>query len=192
MRSLAAGVLCMLVLASGCGAATSTVRMPSPSGPPTEHTGSPAPPSPSDTATPTSSTSPDPVTTTLRPTTAPTSTPASKPTPPTGGRTVSEAQNGKVVAVRRGTVLTLVLHSTYWTIDGSSEPSVLTARGSAQHSPDPPGSCLPGVGCGTVHQQFSALRDGTSHLRASRSSCGEALPCRPDQATYEVTVDIIA
>ena len=190
MRSLAAGALCALALASGCGgAATSPARVPSPSGPPTEHTGSPAPPSPTASPTasarPSSSRSPDPVTTTRPPTTAPTPT---APSSPVGGSTVSEAQNGKVVTVRRGTVVTLLLHSTYWTIDGSSDPHVLAARGSEQHSPDPPGSCLPGVGCGTVHQQFSALRDGTSHLRASRTSCGEALACRPDQAAYDVTV----
>lgn len=106
------------------------------------------------------------------------------------GSTVSEASNGKVITVRRGTTVTLVLHSTYWSIDGSSDPAVLDARRAQQHHPDPPGTCVPGVGCGTVSQQFNAHATGTAHLSASRTSCGEALACRQDQTHYDVTVRV--
>jgi len=88
--------------------------------------------------------------------------------------------------------VTLVLHSTYWTIDGSSDRNVLSPEGAQESHPASPGACLPGVGCGTVSERFGALRDGTARLTASRSTCGEALACRPDQRTYSVTVRVTA
>jgi hypothetical protein len=46
------------------------------------------------------------------------------------------------------------------------------------------------VGCGTVTQGFVALSDGSATVRASRTTCGEAMACPPQDATYEVTVRV--
>ncbi len=86
--------------------------------------------------------------------------------------------------------MSLVLHSTYWDIDGAPGSQVLVATGPQVHTPAARGTCLPGVGCGTVQQAFTATSTGTAHLSAHRSTCGEALACRPDQRTYEVTIRV--
>jgi hypothetical protein len=49
---------------------------------------------------------------------------------------------------------------------------------------------VPGAGCGSVTQTFIAAAPGQSQVRASRSVCGEALACRPEQQSYTLTVDV--
>jgi hypothetical protein len=103
--------------------------------------------------------------------------------------TATEADNGGIVALRRGGTLTVTLHSTYWTINGSSAPAVLHQTGPATTSPAPPSQhCVPGQGCGTVTATFSALTDGKADVTASRTSCGEALRCTPAQSSWVVHV----
>ena len=105
--------------------------------------------------------------------------------------TASEAQSGSTLTLQRGDTLTVTLHSTYWTIDGSSDSAVLTAQGPAVTQGDPPSShrCVPGGGCGTVTQNFAAVGTGTADVTANRTTCGEALRCTtPEQGQWVVHV----
>lgn len=108
-------------------------------------------------------------------------------TPAPVGSTVSEAQNGAIVGASRGQTVTLVLHSTYWKLGGSSDDSVLKLIGGPAVQPSPQG-CVPGQGCGTVTAQYGATGDGQATLTASRTICGEALRCTEAQGRFTVTV----
>jgi ABC-type phosphate transport system substrate-binding protein len=107
-----------------------------------------------------------------------------------GHRDATEVDNGTTVGLHRGDTLTVTLHSTYWTIDGSSDPAVLVARGPQATQAEPPSSrrCVPGQGCGTVSRSFTAAAGGTADVGASRTSCGEALRCTPEQSTWVLHV----
>ncbi|MDB5066313.1 MAG: hypothetical protein JWM18_2747 [Chloroflexi bacterium] len=102
--------------------------------------------------------------------------------------TVSETENGRTITVRSGSRVTLTLHSTYWSIQGSSDPKVLHQVGGTSTQPAKPGTCVPGQGCGTVSATFVALSRGWADLTASRTTCGEALRCTPAQGAYRVHV----
>ncbi|HXM58436.1 MAG TPA: hypothetical protein VOB72_23755 [Candidatus Dormibacteraeota bacterium] len=110
-------------------------------------------------------------------------------TPPTiGARTVTarDQDNGHAVSVRVGDRLQLVLGSTYWKLDGSSDEAVLRPAAAPAVSPSP--GCVPGEGCGTVSGQFDAIAPGRADVTASRTSCGEAMACTGGQGSYRVTV----
>jgi hypothetical protein len=102
--------------------------------------------------------------------------------------TVSETENGRTITVRSGSRVTLTLHSTYWSIGGSSDATVLHQVGGTSTRPAKPGTCVPGQGCGTVSATFVALRRAEADLTASRTTCGEALRCTPGQGDYVVHV----
>ncbi len=106
------------------------------------------------------------------------------------GRTLSfgDGQNGQSVSARVGDIVTVTLDSTAWTIAGSSDASVLQERGAQVVSPAPPGSCLPGMGCGTTSAAFKAVRAGTATVTATRLSCGEARRCVGPEGAYSLTV----
>jgi hypothetical protein len=108
------------------------------------------------------------------------------PQPRTVG--IGDAQNGQSVGAHVGDTLRLSLSRTTWTISGSSDPSVLQAVGEQVVSPAPPGSCYPGMGCGTTTALFRALRAGSATVTATRVSCGEALRCVGTEGQYEVVV----
>jgi hypothetical protein len=111
-------------------------------------------------------------------------------TPPTNGpRTlvVGDQDNGHAVSVRAGERLQLVLTSTYWRVDGSSDPNVLRPAGQPAVSPQVTG-CVPGAGCGTVTALFDAVAPGRADVSAKRTSCGEALSCTGNLGFYRVTV----
>jgi predicted secreted protein len=103
----------------------------------------------------------------------------------------TEADNGTTMALHRGDTLTVTLHSTYWTIQGSSRPTVLMSQGPATTQGEPPSSkrCVPGQGCGTVTESFTAAGDGTADVTASRTTCGEAMRCTtPAQSNWVLHV----
>ncbi|MGW3232206.1 hypothetical protein [Kitasatospora sp. NPDC001095] len=117
------------------------------------------------------------------------STPATtSATPGPATVTVDEHADRTTVRIAVGATLTLALHSTYWSPATSSAPEVLAPDGVPSTAPSP--SCRPGGGCGTVTADFTARAAGTARLTATRTSCGEALNCPPEQRTYEVTVDV--
>jgi hypothetical protein len=51
-----------------------------------------------------------------------------------------------------------------------------------------PSSCpenIPGLGCAPIQMKFT---DARADIKASRTSCGEALRCGPDRTRFTVTV----
>ncbi len=103
--------------------------------------------------------------------------------------TVRDADKGRTVTVRVGSVIHLQLASTYWQIVGPDRGGVLTATGAPVQQA---GHCPPGIGCGTVTTTYKAVAPGTVHLQASRETCGEALQCQPPTNRYTVTVQVTA
>ncbi len=91
--------------------------------------------------------------------------------------------------VRVGAGVRVVLDSTYWTVNGSSNAKVLAASGPVRHVPQGNSrSCVPGAGCGSVSQSFVAVASGRATVTAHRTVCGEAMACRPDQQNFVITV----
>jgi hypothetical protein len=105
-------------------------------------------------------------------------------------RALSERNNHRKVRVALGTVLVVTLHSTYWTFHRSTRRT-LTAIGVPVFAPAPVGRCVPGEGCGTVTARYRAARAGSATVRASRTSCGEALACGPAAGAFSVTVTVV-
>ncbi len=97
--------------------------------------------------------------------------------------------NGKTVRVSVGERLELILASDYWNVDPSSSPAVLRQDGETSDLARP-SDCptLPGLGCIPEQTSFTALAPGTVVITASRTSCGEALACHPDQRHFRLTV----
>ena len=120
-------------------------------------------------------------------------TAASRASGPAAGRpmviVVRNDANGKAVSARTGDRIELILSSSYWHVTGSSAPSVLRQDGPPALLPRP-SSCpdIPGLGCVPVRADFTALTGGKAVITASRSACGEALRCKPDQTRFTVTV----
>lgn len=102
---------------------------------------------------------------------------------------LDEHANGKVVHVRVGTTIELLLHSSYWRIHRSTRPAILAPQGQPTQLPVTP-TCAPGIGCNPVREMFLARAPGTAVLSASRTTCGEALRCGPQNSRYRVTVII--
>jgi hypothetical protein len=114
--------------------------------------------------------------------------------PGAGGPTVivvRDDANGKAVSTKAGDRIELILSSSYWHVTGSSAPSVLRQDGPAVLL-SRPNSCpdIPGLGCVPVRTEFTALTDGKAVITAERSSCGEALRCKPDQARFTVIIEV--
>jgi hypothetical protein len=118
----------------------------------------------------------------------------SRPGGPTSARTAvaltaSDAENGRAITVHVGDRVSVILHSTYWNVAGSSNAAVMAPEGSPTVSPKPSG-CVPGQGCGTVTAVFVATAPGTAQITASRISCGEALRCSGSAGIYRLTVTV--
>jgi hypothetical protein len=120
--------------------------------------------------------------------------PATPPPPPTQGGppvvVIRDNANGTMVPVAAGDRVELILSSSYWDVAGSSAPRVLRQDGPAVPMPRPSScsSAIPGLGCVPIQLKFTALANGKAVITASRTSCGEALRCRPDQTRFTVTV----
>ena len=110
---------------------------------------------------------------------------------PSSGIKAGDKQNGTSITMHPGQTLMVTLGSTYWTIQGSSDSQVLTPVGAAVTTPQ---SCsaAPGSGCGTVSQEFRAVKSGTAQVSASRTSCGEAMRCVGPAGQYALTVQVTA
>jgi len=104
-----------------------------------------------------------------------------------------DKSNGHTLNLKVGQHLELVLGSTYWTVSGSSLPSVLKQDGPSHLLKRPPGcGTIPGIGCVPIRTDFSAVAPGTAVITAHRESCGEALRCMPSQQHYTLTVVVRA
>lgn len=112
-------------------------------------------------------------------------------------RTLNENSANKTYAIKVGSVFHLLLHSTYWTLTAipSSAPikslgePVGTAPTPAATGPAGPAN-PPGMGTGTIDWSLKALKIGKFDLKASRTSCGEALRCTDAQSSYVVHIKV--
>ena len=97
--------------------------------------------------------------------------------------------NGKIVTVRTGETVDLILASSYWRVSGSSSSRVLHQNGPSFLLPRP-SNCphIPGLGCTPIEVVFSARTAGHAWITASRTSCGEALACAPSQRYFRVKI----
>jgi hypothetical protein len=173
--------IAMTLAVSGCsGSDSPNVSTASPARTP------PAEPSSTASAPPTTS-APNP--SSARPTQAPSSQTPAIASPTTGGDTItaSDGDNGGTLSLNPGQRLRVVLDSTYWTFNESSNPQVLRLDGQPSVSPQPSG-CVPGAGCGTTTATYVAVSDGTAVVTATRTSCGEAEGCTGASGQYSVQV----
>jgi hypothetical protein len=101
--------------------------------------------------------------------------------------TLTWQEKGHTIKVSQGTRIVVKLKSLYWHRFRSSNRGVVRLAGKVTRVE---GNCPPGIGCGTVKAPFKAVGVGTAHLRANRTSCGEALPCSKSQGRYDVTIRV--
>lgn len=116
--------------------------------------------------------------------------------PVVGGHTVIVVRNGvngRTVSAKAGDRLELILSSSYWHVTGSSAPGVLRQDGPPVLL-SRPRTCpaIPGLGCTPVRADFTARTAGRAAITATRSACGEARRCRPDETRFTVTVVVAA
>ena len=102
---------------------------------------------------------------------------------------ISEGQNGKTISIKSGTNLTISLHSTYW--DSAQSKNLVEIKPNEISAVDAgptaaPGCQHPGSGCGVVKWFFKANKKGLASFTATRTSCGEAMQCTAENATYKV------
>ncbi|MEA2500669.1 MAG: hypothetical protein QOD01_780 [Actinomycetota bacterium] len=118
--------------------------------------------------------------------TTPAASPPAQAVAVNGTVAVADANDGQTVTLHPGEHLRVALASTYWQIQPSSDPSVLRADGSPATSPSP--GCVPGAGCGTAEETFTAVAPGQATVVATRTSCGEAMRCQGSAGHYQVQV----
>jgi hypothetical protein len=104
--------------------------------------------------------------------------------------TVTDKSSGTTMSLHVGDRLRVVLGSTYWRFSGLPANPAVEAAGSTSIRPDR--DCVPGGGCGTVAHQYSAIGTGRATLTATRTSCGEALACSPEQSKFTLIVSVTA
>ena len=102
-------------------------------------------------------------------------------------KTITERDNRTIVTLRAGDHLKLVLSNTYWTIQPASDQAVLRSDGPPVTKATLAG-CVPGGGCGTKTETFTAVGGGKATVSASRTTCGEALRCTGGNGNFDVTV----
>lgn len=107
--------------------------------------------------------------------------------------TISESSNGKRIQVATGSLLKIALHSTYWAAGATTnlkpigEPTITPII----PSDTSPANCRhPGTGCGTVVWSYKVIKKGSAMFSATRTSCGEALRCTPDQMLFKVNLKV--
>jgi FtsP/CotA-like multicopper oxidase with cupredoxin domain len=103
-------------------------------------------------------------------------------------RDLDESSKGQTIRVNVGDTVRLTLHSTYWQLDPPSGSAVQAGPSDVVGSPAP----IPGTGAGTVTTSYLAKAAGTAVIAARRTSCGEAMGCAPDQASFTVTLTVNA
>ncbi len=110
---------------------------------------------------------------------------------------MGEAVNGKVVQVKLGSLVSVMLHSTYWHAASMPQRRLLRPLGPVVRTAILPGAKAPagcriaGSGCGSVLWRFRAAHLGSARFVATRVSCGEAMRCTAAQGHYSVTIRIV-
>ncbi len=119
---------------------------------------------------------------------SPAASSSASPTIEPQGVVLTEDDRGHIVTVDVGATITIVLHSTYWSPATTSTAAIVGPLTAGTVVPASPGTCLPGIGCGTVTTAFVAKAPGAATLSASRTVCGEALQCKDADRSWMVDV----
>lgn len=85
--------------------------------------------------------------------------------------------------------LIVTLESTYWSFRPLAG-NVVRFAGATHITRSTTCSPIPGSGCGQVLATFVALHRGITTIRATRTSCGEALRCSPANSRWQVVVHV--
>ena len=139
--------------------------------------------------TPSSSTTPAGPTTTSA-TRSATTTATTRPAA-SGTIQLTDKDDGTTTAVTKATTIVVVLASTYWGFPNPPNAAVLQQIGAVSVVPSPPGTCVPGGGCGTASATYKAVGIGQTKITASRTTCGEGLLCTGTKGMYSVTVLVV-
>lgn len=119
---------------------------------------------------------------------------SSTPVPPTAGpfssATITQTSNGGTVKIYKGGTLNVSLPSVNWKFPNMST-GVLARTAGPIYLPHA-GQCITGQGCGLTLATFHASGLGTAVLKATRSTCGEAMACAPNSRSWSVTIDVVA
>ncbi len=107
-------------------------------------------------------------------------------------RSAEDRDNGSTISLRLGQQLVLSLGDdavggTYWQIAAAQPGGVVRGGPVRVHRQVDPGQ-VAGSGVGTVVEEFTAVAVGTTHVTARRTTCGEALRCSQQQATFAITI----
>ena len=101
--------------------------------------------------------------------------------------TVVDADDGKVIMLRKGQRLRVVLQGPTWSFAEPSDHDVLTPQGSPTYTPGDNCTPLPGTHCGTVTAEFKAMKTGASVVTAQRAPCFQ---CADDHPQYRLEVRV--
>lgn len=101
--------------------------------------------------------------------------------------TVVDADDGKVIMLRRGQRLRVVLQGPTWQFAEPTDHDVLTPQGSQTYTPGDNCTPLPGTHCGTVTAEFKAMKTGASVVTAQRAPC---VQCADDDPQYRLEVRV--
>jgi hypothetical protein len=115
------------------------------------------------------------------------SNPGSVPSPGGNVEVASDKNNGGTIELHVGQTLRVVLESTYWQFQNSSNELVLRTGRQPSRSPQPSG-CAAGAGCGTVTATYVAVGAGQAVVTATRVSCGEAMRCTGSNGQFSLRV----
>jgi hypothetical protein len=99
----------------------------------------------------------------------------------------TDRDDGRTLTLQHGQRLRVVLSSTYWELHASTRPAVLRLTAAPQVKPQPSG-CVPGGGCGTATAVYAAVAPGRAVVKASRTSCGEAMGCTAADGSFRLVV----
>jgi hypothetical protein len=110
--------------------------------------------------------------------------------------TLTDASNGHVITVKRGTNIYVTLTSQEWTFSSTGLNKLVTLSGTntvTENKPIVTGGVshpsLPGAG-GSVTAHYVALRSGQMRLTASRTSCGTGVACSAAERHWTVVVRV--
>jgi hypothetical protein len=106
---------------------------------------------------------------------------------------LSELSSRSTLTVIAGRHLTVTLHSTYWTLAALKSSAVVQQLGKTVVTGSLPSAskgCVAGQGCATLVAHFVDTHPGVVRLRATRTSCGEAMRCTPAQSVWTVLVRV--
>ena len=101
--------------------------------------------------------------------------------------TLRYPDNGRTLHLHVGNVIRVAL-SGYWRLNRPS--GALQERGRQIIDRSRCHNAPPGTSCVQIVRTYIAKRSGTANLTASRSTCGEAFPCRPNQTRWQIHLQV--